>query len=163
MKLPSVLTLFVVLSLLSFFSREAHADDASKRQAAEALLVAIGTEQHIREIQSKFFEPRLKLDKSLAHYEIVLPAFYARFMSFASLREQLVGTVMKEFTEEELDAAVQFLSTPAGQKLYKQLPELRTRIGQRILNAGQAHVQELRSMLAEELKGTEPDLELESE
>ena len=137
------------------------ADAESHRAAAERLLTVFAVKDQIHAVQSKIFEPQLTRYKDLAQVKLVLPQFYAQFMSYEVLRNDLLQLFTKEFSEEELNAASDFYGSPAGKKWLERTRDLRAQIGSIVVAAGKSHLAELRSMLKEELRGTEPDLEVE--
>jgi len=159
----TLLSAALLFSAVGVRPSECLADAESHRAAAERLLNVFGVRDQILAVQSKIFEPQLSRYKDLGQAKLVLPQFYAQYMSYEVLRNDLLALFTKEFSEEELNAASDFYGSPAGKKWLERTRDLRAQVGSMIMAAGQSHITELRSMLKEELRGTEPDLKVEPE
>jgi hypothetical protein len=84
-----------------------------------------------------------------------MKAFLNKYMSWASLKDDMAKIYMAEFSESELNELTKFYQTPLGKKSIQKMPVLMTKgaeIGQKRV---QEHLPELQAVLAAE-KATPP-------
>lgn len=128
----------------------AAADEASHRRAAERLLDAVGTQTTMESAIDLMMQAQLRSTPQLAPFEGIVRTFLDRYVSFASMKDELVSLYVADFTEAELDELAAFYRTPTGAKAIARIPVLMSRgsqIGERRVRANQA---ELVRMIQEE-------------
>jgi len=111
----------LVLSLL--FSGVALADDDAKVEA-EKLLEVLNTKVTMDATIATMLDAQIKQNPQIAPYKHVMLAFFAKYMSYESLKPDLISIYSTEFTASELKAAREFYSTPAGKKFIASMPKL---------------------------------------
>ena len=131
------------------------ADEQSHRQAAEDLLKATNTEKAIETVMDQLLAISIQQNPQLAPYQEVMKKFLSKYLSLASLQEELLTIYTAEFTEEELKQIVAFYQTPVGKKAIEKLPQLTAKAGQLGVARVQANQAELQQMIAEEKNKTE--------
>jgi hypothetical protein len=85
-------------------------------------------------------------------YKEVMRKFFAKYISYAALKDDLVKIYTEEFSEEELRQVVAFYKTPAGKKLVEKSPALMGKWMQLSTNRITKHENELKQMLEDEVK-----------
>lgn len=92
---------------------------------------------------------RIRKTPGLAQFEDIIRDFPKKYMSYDSIKGELVSSYASEFTEQELRDLTKFYQSPLGQKLAEKQPVLPARsalIGQRQV---QAHLPELQAAIRE--------------
>jgi len=145
------------------FPFHAFADAERAREEAARLLEAIDVKPQIERVKKNFFEPQISQDKQFEHYQLAIEPFYERYMSYESVKDNLIRMLTSEFSEQELKQAADFYNSPLGKKLETKIPEFRGKINSIIFNAGHEHLPELKAMIREQLKYTAPDLSVEQD
>ena len=126
-----------------------------QRQAAELLLNTIYSESSFNQVIDQRLATQFKIVPGLKAYEKELRDFISKYLSWSSLKPDMVDTYAREFTEAELREITRYYQSPIGQKALSKLPALRQRsldTGQRRL---QEHLPEFQEMLAKKAAGTE--------
>ncbi len=134
------------------FCGSATADEAGKKAAAE-LLDAMKMDDSFAQLIDTTLKGQLSGKPELAKHESVFRAFFAKHMSYASLKPRLVAAYAEEFTAAELSQTAKFYRTPTGQKFVAKLPHLYARGAQIGQEAVQAHIPELIQMIQDAEKG----------
>ncbi|NVO84712.1 DUF2059 domain-containing protein [Hymenobacter terrestris] len=122
------------------------------RRAAEALLTATNSEQNITLNIDQMLAAQLAQNPSIKAVEPEMRSFFAKYMSWASLKEEMVQLYANAFTEKELQELTKFYQTPIGRKTIEQLPQITAasmEIGQRRVKE---HLPELQQAIAEKMK-----------
>ncbi len=91
---------------------------------------------------------QVQQNPSIARYQQDMKAFFAKYMSWASLKDDMVTIYMAEFTELELKELTAFYQTPVGKKTVQRMPALMAKgaeMGQRRV---QEHLPELQAAIA---------------
>ena len=135
-------------------STQARADTASHRAAAESVLSLMNMDVVLAQAIDQTLKVEIQANPSIAPYEKQMRAFFAKYMSWASLKNDFVTIYADEFTEEELKQIGAFYRTPAGQKAVQKLPVLLAKgaaLGQQRV---QDHMAELRDSIMNASKST---------
>lgn len=131
------------------------ASPASHRAAAERLLATLHQEKLFNGTVERMVAIQLRQNPQLAPFKDVMLKFFRKYMSYASMKGQIVNLYMGAFTEKELDDINAFYHTPTGQKTVRILPKLMSEGAQIGVQQVRAHMGELRAMIrarAEELQ-----------
>jgi hypothetical protein len=150
---PFVLSL--LLGAIALFQPATiRADEASHRKAAESLFTLMGMEKMLTESVDQMLAMQVKQNPALAQHQPQMKAFLSKYMSWASLKDDMTKLYTSEFTESELNEMNKFYQTPLGKKTIERMPVLMAKgaeIGQKRI---QEHLPELQATLAAEQKKT---------
>lgn len=122
------------------------ADEPRHRKAAEEFLLATQAEKHMQEAANQLLESVLRQNPQLAPHGNVLQKFVHKYVSWESVKEDVITIYAKEFTEKELKQLTAFYQTPVGKKAVEKLPQLTTagtQLGIARLRANQAELQRM--------------------
>jgi hypothetical protein len=100
----------------------ARADEVSHRQAAEELMIVSGSEKNFDKGFMVGFNSMMK-DNPPEMQKVGLD-FAAKYLSWNSVKEDLIKLHIENFTEQELRDITAFYRTPTGQKSITILPTL---------------------------------------
>ena len=121
---------------------------ASHRQAAEALLTLIYPPGAFDKLVDQMLEVQLKQRPEAVAIEPEMRAFFSKYMSWSSLKPDMVEVYSRSFTEPELRDITKFYQTPTGRKMSAVLPQLM----QAGMEIGQKRVQDHLPELQEAIK-----------
>lgn len=121
---------------------------ASHRQAAETLLTLIYPAGSFDKLVDQMLDAQLKQRPEAAAIEPEMRAFFSKYMSWNSLKGDMVEIYSRNFTEPELREISKFYQTPTGRKMSSVLPQLM----QSGMEIGQKRVQEHLPELQEAIK-----------
>jgi hypothetical protein len=127
----------------------ARADDASHKAAAEALLNLMDMDKLMAKSVDQMLQMQVKQNPSIAPYEAQMKAFLNKYMSWASMKDDMVKIYVGEFTEPELKELTAFYKTPLGKKTVEKMPALMMKGAELSQNRIQAHMGELQSAIGE--------------
>jgi len=133
----------------------ARADEASHRKAVDSLFALMGMENVLTQSIDQMLAMQVQQNPGLAQYQPQMKTFLNKYMSWASLKDDMAKIYMAEFSESELNELTKFYQTPLGKKSIQKMPLLMTKgaeIGQKRV---QEHLPELQAELAAE-KATPP-------
>jgi uncharacterized protein len=128
------------------------ADEASHRKAAESLLGLMGMDTVLSQSVDQMLAMQVQQNPALAPYQAQMKAFLSKYMSWASLKDDMAKIYMAEFSESELNELNKFYQTPLGKKTVQKMPALMAKgaeIGQKRV---QEHLPELQAALAPDKK-----------
>jgi hypothetical protein len=128
----------------------ARADEASHRKAVESLFTLMGMENVLTQSIDQMLAMQVQQNPALAQYQPQMKAFLSKYMSWASLKDDMAKIYMAEFSESELNELTKFYQTPLGKKSIQKMPALMAKgaeIGQKRV---QEHLPELQAALAAE-------------
>ena len=118
------------------------------RQAAEALLAVVYPPGAFDKLVDQMLDTQLKQRPEAAAIEPEMRAFFSKYMSWNSLKGDMVEIYGRTFTEPELREITKFYQTPTGRKMSAVLPQLM----QSGMEIGQKRVQEHLPELQEAIK-----------
>lgn len=98
----------------------------------------------------KMLEIQISQEPAIAPYKETLTRFFRKYMSFESLKEDLIDMYGEAFTTGELIEMTLFYETPTGQKALSQTPVIMGKsaeLGQRRI---QEHIEDLKAMISTE-------------
>jgi hypothetical protein len=131
----------------------ARADDKSHRQAAEELLQTMGVEKQMEAAIDQSLTLQLQQQPALNAYKDVMRKFFAKHISYAALKDDLIQIYVEEFSEPELRQITTFYKTPAGKKMVEKGPALIGKSMKLGMERVKKNLDELRQMIAEAAKG----------
>lgn len=137
-------------AIVLFQPAPARADEASHRKAVESLFALMGMENVLTQSIDQMLAMQVQQNPSLAQYQPQMKAFLSKYMSWASLKDDMAKIYMAEFSESELNELTKFYQTPLGKKTIQKMPGLMAKgaeIGQKRV---QDHLPELQAALAAE-------------
>lgn len=138
----------VVIGCVSLCSY-AFADAASEKEA-EKLLNVINMKTALEDSMSQMLNIQLQQNPSLGPYRKVMEEFLAKYMSYDSLKDDMIRMYGDAFTTEELKEITAFYKTEIGQKTIEKMPALMAQGGQIGAQRVQQHIGELQNMIQAE-------------
>jgi hypothetical protein len=141
--------MIVVMGVLSV-APGAHADDKSYRAAVIEYFELADMEGLMKRSIDVMLTAQIQGNPGLAPYAPKLKLFLAKYMGWASLRDEFVEIYKKAFTEAEFKEMLTFYKTPVGRKSLKQMPLLMEQGAQVGAKRVQEHMAELQQMLQED-------------
>jgi hypothetical protein len=138
----------VPIALTLLLPLVAGADQASHRAAAESLLNMMGMDKVMSQSIDQMLKIQMQQNPSIAPYEPQMRAFFAKYMSWASMKDDLVNIYMSEFTEDELKQLGAFYQTPVGKKAVQRMPALFAKGAEMGQKRVQDHLPELQAAIS---------------
>ena len=132
---------------------------AGHRKAAENLLKATNSEQNLSLTIDRMLAGQIEQNPGMKAVEPEMRAYLDKYMSWASLKEEMIRLYAEAFTEKELKELTKFYQTPIGRKTIEKLPQLTAagmELGQRRM---QEHLPELQQAIADKMKTQPPGQE----
>ena len=99
---------------------------------------------------------QIQQNPTIAPYQAQMKTFLNKYMSWASLKDDMAKIYMAEFTENELNELNKFYQTPLGKKTVQKMPGMMAKgaeIGQKRV---QEHLPELQAAIASEVGKKKP-------
>lgn len=96
---------------------------------------------------------QFKVVPSMQQYEPELRAFLSKYLSWASIKPEMVALYAQEFTEAELREMTRFYQSPTGQKAIARVPVLRQTALDIGLRRFQEHLPDFQEMLSKKNGG----------
>ncbi|MCC3157534.1 DUF2059 domain-containing protein [Hymenobacter sp. 15J16-1T3B] len=127
---------------------------AAQRKAAEELLVAMQMEQTTTSALDQMVTAQLTQRPELKAVEPEMRSFLNKYMSWASLKDDMADLYAREFSEKELKELKKFYASSTGQKFtgkQSQLMVAGMELGQRRL---QEHLPELQKSIESKMTST---------
>lgn len=145
---------FFAMALLLAASQITLADTASEKEAAE-LMEAVGMKSALEQSMEQMLDVQINNNPSLAPFRSVMLTFFKKYMSYESLKPDIIRIYADAFTAQELKDIRDFYGSKTGQKAIKLMPQLMRQGGEIGAKRVQAHIGELETMIkaeAERLK-----------
>lgn len=145
---------FFAMALLLATSQITLADTASEKEAAE-LMEAVGMKSALEQSMEQMLDVQINNNPSLAPFRSVMLTFFKKYMSYESLKPDIIRIYADAFTAQELKDIRDFYGSKTGQKAIKLMPQLMRQGGEIGAKRVQAHIGELETMIkaeAERLK-----------
>ena len=140
-----LLPILIALSLLQ--PNALRADEASHKKAAESLLALMGLEKLLSQSVDQMLALQVQQNPALAPYQAQMKTFLNKYMSWASLKDDMAKVYMAEFTEAELNDLIKFYQTPLGKKTVEKMPSLMTKGAEMGQKRMQEHLPELQAAI----------------
>ena len=147
------IVLSILIGAVAFFQpATTRADEASHRKAVESLFALMGMEGVLTQSIDQMLAMQVQQNPALVPHQAQMKAFLSKYMSWASLKDDMAKLYMAEFSESELNELTKFYQTPVGKKTIQKMPALMAKgaeIGQKRV---QDHLPELQAAIAGEQK-----------
>ena len=143
-----ILNTFLLLTFLCVASISS-ADTASEKEA-EKLLNIMGMDQALEQSISQMLDVQLQQNPALAPYKGVMLEFFAKHMSYESLKPAMLKMYSEAFTADELKEINSFYATDVGKKTIQKMPTLMAQGGQIGAARVQENIGELQTMIEAE-------------
>jgi len=140
----------VIVSLGLFFAASVHAEE-DRQKEAEALLDAMHMDTVFTQAVDQMMDLQLKQMPALAPYRDIMDRFMKKYMSYASLKPDMVKLYAQTFTKDELNDLAAFYRTSTGQKAVQVMPQLMAQGAQLGQARVQEHMPELQQQIQEEM------------
>lgn len=124
------------------------ADQASHRKAVDSLFALMDMENLLSQSVDQMLAMQVQQNPAIAPYQAQMKAFLNKYMSWASLKDDMAKLYMEAFSESELNELNKFYQTPLGKKTMQKMPILMAKgaeIGQKRV---QEHLPELQAAIA---------------
>ena len=128
------------------------AESGTHQKAAEQTLSLMDMETVLKKSVDEMMKAQIQANPTIAPFEGVMRQFFAKHMSWDSLKADLVKVYMEEFSEQELKDLNAFYQTPTGKKAVQSMPTLMSKGSQIGTQKVQQHMPELQAAIAEEAK-----------
>ncbi|MCB1687643.1 MAG: DUF2059 domain-containing protein [Halioglobus sp.] len=126
------------------------AENAESLQEAEELLELMGMEAALDQSISQMRDAQLQQNPGMAPYEGVMMAFFNKYTSYASLKQEMAQATAEAFTLAELQEITAFYSSDVGQKVVQKMPQLMAQGAQLGMSRLQDNVGELQESIKAE-------------
>jgi hypothetical protein len=120
------------------------------RAAAESLTTLLQMETMLQQSYEQIIDVQIQGNPALHPYRQVMLDFFAKHMSWASLKDEMLDLYVESFTEDELLELAEFYRSPVGQKAVQVMPELMRRGSEVGSRRVQEHLPELERMIREQ-------------
>ena len=137
----------VVIALALLQPSALRADEASHKKAAESVLSLMGMESLLSQSIDQMLAMQVQQNPAIAPYQAQMKTFLSKYMSWASMKDDMAKIYMGEFTEPELNELYKFYQTPVGKKTVQRMPALMAKgaeLGQKRM---QEHLPELQAAI----------------
>jgi len=124
--------------------------DKERLDAAMLLLKAMKVDKTLEKSITNAVDIKIKQQPMLEPYHGVMIKFFAKYMSWESLKDETAAIYAGAFTLAELKKLTEFYNTPTGKKLAEKNPELMRQGSLLGMRKVQEHIMELRQMIAAE-------------
>ncbi|HEV3409207.1 MAG TPA: DUF2059 domain-containing protein [Chthoniobacterales bacterium] len=140
------LSLLLALGVL-ISAPAALADEKSHREATEQLLNLMDMEKVMAQSVDQMLAIQVKQNPAMGQFEGQMRAFLGKYMSWASVKEDMIKIYMTEFTEPEIKELIAFYQTPVGKKTVQKLPSLLQKSAELSQQRMQQHLPELQQAI----------------
>ncbi|UOQ71916.1 DUF2059 domain-containing protein [Hymenobacter cellulosilyticus] len=89
----------------------------AQRKAAEALLSTMQVEKTLVTAIDRVMTMQIQQRPEIAPMEPEMRAFMTKYMSWSSLKDEMISLYAAEFSEKELQEMTKFYATPPGRSL----------------------------------------------
>ncbi|RXK00170.1 hypothetical protein CRU98_03165 [Arcobacter sp. CECT 8986] len=137
-----VLPIFLAVSL---YANEAYDE-------AEKIVTSINANNNYDKIVDQLLRVQLQIKPQLRPFENVLREFFAKYINFDSIKDDVINLYTSRFTVDELKEIRKFYESQTGKKVIKELPKISYESNQIGIKKVQAHQAELKQMLEEALE-----------
>lgn len=142
--------IFITLSLALLLNSAAFALDEEAKKEAANLLDIMDMDTVMTESIHQMLEVQLQQEPAMKPYKAVMLEFFAKHMSYESLKPQMIEIYAESFTAEELKEISKFYLTPVGKKVMQAMPELSAKGAQLGMERVQDNLPELEKMIEKE-------------
>jgi hypothetical protein len=129
------------------------ADEKSHRQAVDELFKAMQMDKTMDQVIDQMLEMQIKANPALEQVRDPMRKFFAKYLSFGSMKEEMTRIYAEEFTEAEVKEMTAFYKTPTGKKTIEKTPLLTRKGGELGMKRVQENQAELQKMIQDALSG----------
>lgn len=146
----------ILLVILSMFllAGPAIASDDEARKTAEELLSIVGIEQNLEKSIDQMLAVQLQQNPAMEPYKEIMRKYLNKYMSYETLKPDLVAIYAETFTTSELNELVAFYKSKTGRKVIEVMPVLMTKGAQMGISRVQSNIAELQEMIKVEAEKT---------
>ena len=126
------------------------ATEATHRQAAESLLSLMDMDKLMSESIDQMLEMQVKQNPAIGQFKDEMKKFLSKYMSWSSMKEDMIKIYTAEFTEQELKELLAFYQTPLGKKTVAKMPKLMAKGAELGQQRVQEHLPELQKAIQEQ-------------
>jgi hypothetical protein len=126
------------------------APDAEAMKQAEKLLSVIGMEKTLTQATTQMVDAQTQQNPALTPFKPVMLEFFSRYVSFESLKPDMVKAYAEEFTTEELKELNAFYGSALGKKAVTQMPAIMAQVAQTGTSRAQENIKDLQAMIEAE-------------
>jgi hypothetical protein len=152
MKKLSVLITATTLVML-LVSPLSQADESTHKQEVEKLFKLTQMEKKINESVDSVLQLQLRQNPQLAQYKEQMHDFFAKYLGWGALKNDLTEMYMQTFSEDELKKMNDFYISPIGQKVINSLPQLVQQRNQLAMQRMQQNIGELQAIIGQPSQG----------
>lgn len=134
------------------------ADDGSHQKAVEEMFTVMNMDSLSSKLIDQMLQIQLQRNPELEPYKDTLQVFFAKYIGWASMKDEMIQNYKEAFTEQEIREITAFYKTPTGQKALQKMPELMAKGAQIGVIRVQNNIEELQKMLEEEMERTNKTL-----
>ena len=149
--------LSILLGAIALFQPATiRADEASHRKAVESLFALMDMDNLLSQSVDQMLAMQVQQNPAIAPYQAQMKTFLNKYMSWASMKEDMAKLYMAEFTESEVNELNKFYQTPLGKKTVQKMPALMAKgaeIGQKRV---QDHLPELQAAIQGDAEKKKP-------
>lgn len=149
--------LSILLGAIALFQPATiRADEASHRKAVESLFALMDMDHLLGQSVDQMLAMQVQQNPAIAPYQAQMKTFLNKYMSWASMKDDMTKLYMAEFTESELNELNKFYQTPLGKKTVQKMPGLMAKgaeIGQKRV---QEHLPELQAAIQGDAEKKKP-------
>jgi len=139
----------LLITCLLFYAGTAMADQQAHDAALE-LFDAIDMATVMDQAVDQTLAMQMKANPAMLPYQEVFRKFFAKYLRYEAIKEDLAQMYMQSFSADELDQLSDFYRTALGRKTLETMPELMRKGGELGMSRVQAHLPELRTMIEAE-------------
>ncbi len=121
---------------------------ASQAAAVQDLFKALDLQAQVRDMPDAMIASEVGRNPGLDPFRDVMVNWLKKYMTWQAMAPELEKLYAANFTEPELKAMAAFYRTPAGKKSLLKMPELTQRSAMIGASLGQAHSDELKTLMA---------------
>ena len=107
-------------------------------------------EKTFQDTVDQLIEVQIQQNPAIEPFRHIMVEFINRYMSYESVKEDMVALYADTFSRNEIYEIVAFYKTPTGQKTIKELPRLASKGTEVGLKRIKNHKDELREMIEKE-------------
>ena len=126
------------------------ASEQTHRQAAEALLSLMDMDKLMSESIDQMLDMQVKQNPAIGQFKAQMKTFLSKYMSWASMKDDMIKIYTDEFTEQELKELLAFYQTPLGKKTVQKMPKLMAKGAELGQQRVQQHLPELQQAIQEQ-------------
>lgn len=123
---------------------------ADATEEAERFLVLSGAAQAMNQASEMMINQQLQQNPTLIPFRRVMLAYFNKYVSYESLKEEYIALYVERFSEQELKQMNRFYESSVGRKMVQLMPELMEKGAEITARRSDEHFPELQKMMAEE-------------